>query len=149
MRLLLAVCLLTILPALAMAQSAGLSGSALERANAERQERGLPPLGTDPRLARAAEEQAAHMARVGRMTHRGPRGEDIMRRVRGAGFRSCFAAENVAFGQPDGNAVTTAWMGSASHRRNILDKRASVAAVAGARRADGVIYWAMILAAPC
>jgi uncharacterized protein YkwD len=114
-----------------------------------RQAAGLAPLAGDPRLAVAARVQAAFMAETVTMTHRGPRGDGVLDRVRRAGYEACRAAENVAFGQETRAQVLADWMASPGHRRNILDRAVEDVAVASSRGADGRLYWAMVLAAPC
>ncbi|MGB3555159.1 MAG: CAP domain-containing protein [Jannaschia sp.] len=118
-------------------------------AMAERSARGLPPATGHPALLRAAQDHADWMARAGRMSHRGPGGSSPSDRMRAAGYRPCFGAENVAVGQPDAASVVSAWMRSPGHRRNILAPRAVHAATARAVDGRGRIYWAMLLAAPC
>lgn len=123
--------------------------SALALASQERTRAGLPPLRFDPRLAKAAEVQAQFMAGQGRISHKGPRGSRFDQRMRRAGYRLCHGAENVAMGQRSAEAVTTAWMGSQGHRHNILNPNVVDGAVAVAQDANGRLYWAMVLGAPC
>ncbi|MEM7489852.1 MAG: CAP domain-containing protein [Pseudomonadota bacterium] len=123
-------------------------GDALALASAERERRGLAPLTFDTRLAAAARDQAAVMARRGRIGHDGPGGSTVLERVRDAGVAACHMAENVAMGQASAAAVHADWMGSSGHRANILNRNVRSGAVA-AVEGGGRLWWAMVLAGPC
>ncbi|UWQ18646.1 CAP domain-containing protein [Jannaschia sp. M317] len=125
------------------------SGGALGLTNTERGARGLGTLSRDDRLLRAARKHVAWMAKNGRMSHRGTGGSTMSDRIKAEGYRACFAAENVAFGQKTATDVTEAWMASKGHRTNILDRRAQHGAVAHAVDGAGQTYWVMVLARPC
>jgi uncharacterized protein YkwD len=122
--------------------------NALTLASRERVARGLRPLRPDPRLAAAARQQAVHMAARGRIGHDGPNGSTLRSRVEATGVSMCRMAENVAAGQPSAAEVHRAWMGSAGHRRNILDRKLDSGA-AVAVEAGGVRWWAMVLGGSC
>lgn len=126
----------------------GAQAGPMDAATPARAAAGLAPIADDAQLMRAAQAQADHMARRGRIGHDGPGGSSVFDRVRATGFRGCFAAENVAAGQGDLGAVMRDWLGSSGHRRNILDRRATHGAVAAAR-GGGTVYWAMVLAGQC
>lgn len=116
--------------------------------NAERTARGLAPLEPDAKLAEAAAVHAQEMARKGYLSHSSQDGRSMADRVRNAGFRYCFAAENIAFGQRDVAETVTAWMGSAGHRRNLLAGDATRAGAAVAT-AGGRRYWVAVYGRPC
>lgn len=124
-------------------------GAALQIASAQRSARGLRTVREERRLNQIAQQHANWMARTGQMSHVGANGSRMTDRLRAGGYRACFAAENVAFGQRDDNSVIRAWMNSASHRRSILDRRATVGTVASASDGVGQTYWVMLLAKPC
>lgn len=124
-------------------------GSALHLASAQRGAHGLHGLQDDRRLNYVAQDHANWMARNGQMSHVGANGSRMVDRLRAAGIRTCFAAENVAFGQRDDRSVVRAWMNSSGHRRSILDRRASLGTVASAVDGVGQTYWVMLLAEPC
>lgn len=124
-------------------------GAALRLASAQRGAHGLRALREDRRLYSVAQAHANWMARNGQMSHTGANGSRMADRLRAAGIRTCFAAENVAFGQRDDRSVIGAWMNSSSHRRSILDQRASVGTVASAVDGVGQTYWVMLVANPC
>lgn len=125
------------------------AGTALHLASAQRSAYGLQVLREDRRLNYVAQEHANWMARNGQMSHTGANGLRMSDRLRAAGIRTCFAAENVAFGQRDDRSVVSAWMNSSGHRRSILDRRARVGTVASAVDGVGQTYWVMLLAEPC
>ena len=124
-------------------------GDALARASEQRRARGLGVLRADRRLQRAAQRHANWMARNGVMAHVGEGGKRFTHRIAQTGYRFCFGAENVAFGQRSPASVVAAWMRSPPHRRALLDPRAVDAAVAKATDARGQVYWAMLLGQPC
>lgn len=87
--------------------------------NAEREAAGCGPLTADPQLDALAGEHSVDMAEHGRLDHTGSDGRTPWDRAADAGI-SGLAAENVARGQPDAEAVVAAWMDSSGHRANIL-----------------------------
>lgn len=125
------------------------AGPALSLTSARRGRFGLPAVVNNSRLMRAAQAHANFMALNGIMGHIGSGGSTMSQRIKASGYKACFAAENVAYGQSTAQEVMAAWMNSPGHRRNILDDRASQAAVASAIDGAGRTYWAMLLAKPC
>ncbi|MBX3578453.1 MAG: CAP domain-containing protein [Rhizobiaceae bacterium] len=111
-----------------------------------RSSHGLSLLSSDPVLERAAAQQAAYMAKSGRMEHTTGRGRDFASRVRENRIQG-MAAENIARGRFDAGGLFTAWMNSSGHRRNMLDPRFSKFGLASAEApgADGARYWALVL----
>ena len=122
----------------------GNSGGAGAAINAYRTEAGRKALVASGRLRTAAARHAADMARGGFVSHVGSDGSRLRERVRRAGYRMCFAAENIAWGQRDLGGVMARWHGSAGHRRNLLDGRARHFGLAR----SGAI-WVLVIAAPC
>ncbi|SLN49229.1 Cysteine-rich secretory protein family protein [Aquimixticola soesokkakensis] len=121
-------------------------GAAMVRAiNAERSARGIAPLVADPALTTAAVRHAQDMQANSYFAHKSPSGSTHVKRIAAAGYSACYAAENIAQGQPSVAAVTASWMASAGHRTNILDPRGQAV---GAAKTDGG-YWVMVFAAPC
>jgi uncharacterized protein YkwD len=88
--------------------------------NIEREERGLPRLIMDEKLAAAARSHAADMSRRKYFSHTSPNGVGMGSRLRKAGATYTAAGENIAHGQTSAPAVVDAWMNSPGHRRNIL-----------------------------
>ena len=94
----------------------------LNAVNAVRAQAGLAPLAHDPALSAQAQAHACDMAARGYFAHARADGWDMDARLRAAGLRGvCRGAENIAKGQADIAAAMTSWMGSAGHRRNLLD----------------------------
>src|SRR5262249_55047139 len=93
--------------------------------NAERAARGLGPLRSNSRLARAAQGHAADMVDRGYFAH-GNYGARIARTGWGRYRRTYTIGENLAYGTGGGatpRAIVVAWMDSAGHRANILQRR--------------------------
>ncbi|MGU3401055.1 CAP domain-containing protein [Brucellaceae bacterium D45D] len=114
--------------------------------NAIRKAHGLTPMATDSKLEQAALYQARRMASYGKIGHSVGWGNGFVARLRKAGIRGP-AAENVAAGQPDTEAVFDAWMKSPGHRKNMLDPTFGHYGLAWATPKDKPtrIYWAMML----
>lgn len=92
--------------------------------NVVRSDSGLPPLALSDALTREAQSHACDMAQRGYFSHTAQNGESMQDRLRRARLPgTCRGAENIAKGQADVAAVMHSWMGSAGHRRNILDAR--------------------------
>lgn len=111
-----------------------------------RSEHGLQPLRSDPRLEKAALQQASYMAQRGRMDHTTGWGKDFATRMKDNGVDGA-AAENIAYGAMEPAELFTRWMNSSGHRRNMLDPRFSRFGLAYAREAKdpGRRYWALVL----
>jgi uncharacterized protein YkwD len=124
----------------------GASASAAEQLASIRAANGLPRLSADPQLERAALQQASYMARAGRMTHRTGFGKDFSSRMRANGVAGA-SAENVAVGRFESSELLARWMGSAGHRRNMLDPRFTRFGLASVEASPGstVRYWALVL----
>jgi uncharacterized protein YkwD len=91
-----------------------------------RQAQGLPGLGQDPRLTRAAQAHADHMTQAGYFSHQspgGPNGANMAARIRSAGCGAGAMAENIAQGQKSEAEVLAAWAASQGHRTNLLGPR--------------------------
>lgn len=77
------------------------------------------PLVGDRRLTKSAQGHASDMAALGYFSHTSKDGRTWVQRIRRAGYPDP-GGENIARGYPTPSAVVAAWMGSPSHRRNIL-----------------------------
>lgn len=96
------------------------------KVNAARVRNGLAELLIDDGLINSARIHCRWMATNRSMTH------------------SRGVAENIAAGQPDSDAVITAWMNSRGHRANILGRYTAVG-VTGHQAANGTWYWCLQL----
>lgn len=90
-----------------------------DRANAERERRGLAPVGWNEDLAEVARRWSAEMARRGKLEH-----QDVQELLQGdelPGFRS--VGENIfrATASVRAGVIHVGWMRSDSHRPNILN----------------------------
>ncbi|MBX3582479.1 MAG: CAP domain-containing protein [Rhizobiaceae bacterium] len=109
-----------------------------------RREHGLQPLKSDPKLEKAAAQQAAYMADASKMTHRTGWRKDFATRMRQNGVQGA-AAENVARGYMEPSRVFQMWMNSKGHRRNMLDPRFAHYGLSSAKDGSGQKYWALVL----
>jgi len=82
---------------------------------------GLPALRWDESLATAARRHAVVMAQHGEVEHGFPGEPSVSARVKMAGARFSWLAENVAEG-PTASFIHSAFMNSANHRANMLDR---------------------------
>ncbi|WP_103534983.1 CAP domain-containing protein [Streptomyces sp. SM11] len=88
--------------------------------NEERAKVGCSPLATSAPLTTLAQNFSEDMAARGFFDHTDPDGDTPWDRAAQAGVQG-LAAENIARGQADAQAVMTAWMNSEGHRANILN----------------------------
>lgn len=105
--------------------SSGLSATEsaiVDRTNAARARRGLPPLVADASLMAGARRHAAWMARNRSLSH----GQGV--------------TENIAMGQSSADEAVADWMRSDGHRANILGSHGRIG-VGVAHAADGTAYW--------
>ena len=92
------------------------------RINQERQNANLPPLRIAQELLVAARRHSNDMAQNNIFSHTGSDGSSPFDRMIEAGYRFRYAGENVAAGYPTAQQTVNAWMNSAGHRRNILNR---------------------------
>lgn len=103
-----------------------LESEVLVAVNELRRSRGLAPLRASRGLARAAEVHTQAMARQGIFAHELPGGPSFVKRVRtyypSRGHRFWLVSENLVAASPtlDAAEAVEMWMGSPSHRRNLL-----------------------------
>ena len=97
----------------------------MDEHNIVRKQHNLEFFNLDEQLMREADDHAQWMARNESMTHS---------TVRSGG-------ENVAKGVIRPEAVTTLWMDSPGHRRNILDRRFTRIGAAVYKSKSGNYYW--------
>ena len=120
-----------------------------QQTNATRAARGQAQLRVDPQLNQVAQRHACDLARRQVVSHRDGQGRKPLARVKSAGFRACFSAENIAQGTKSAGGTVKAWQGSAGHARNQQDPRAKSMGFGVAQGADGRLYWVGIYAARC
>lgn len=128
-----------------LAGIAAADANALAAVNAERNAKGRAALVYDDRLEAAALAHARDMAARNFMSHTGSDGSTLAKRLKRAGYKYCFGAENIAVGQPNLSRAMVAWMNSSGHRKNILSRKAEAM---GFARAQGN-RWVMVFGAQC
>ncbi len=128
-------------------QPIAVSGSeALAPLNAYRERNGLSPVTIDERLTRAAERQSREMAARDTMGH--SVAGRLPARVEAVGYDWAAMAENLGRGYPSYASAMEGWIGSPSHRVNLLNERVTHVGVAAARDTrSGRLYWTQIFAA--
>ena len=136
----------------ATTSTVALANAALCLVNQERTSRGLRPLKSNRRLAKAAGAHARDMCVRGYFSHDSANGSSFADRIRKAGYvpRNAFPSlgEDLAWGSgPLGTPreIVESWMNSPGHRANILNPRFREAGMAVAfgdpgAGADGVLY---------
>ena len=88
--------------------------------NQERQSQNLKTLAVNPILNKAAEMKATDMATHSYFAHTSPEGKTPWYWLKKAGYEYQYAGENLAINFSDSKDVTDAWMGSPSHKANIV-----------------------------
>ena len=111
--------------------------------NRARAAHGLPGLRGNRVLRHAATYHAQNMLRYGFFAHNDVFGQSPLDRIVRFGRRGAFrwVGENLAVGHWSASDACRAWMGSAEHRANILDRRFSMIGVGFARGAGGRTYY--------
>lgn len=89
--------------------------------NQARLDNGLPQLALNPKLSQAALAKANDMLREGYFAHTSPSNLSPWYWFQQAGYQYTYAGENLAIDFFVAEDVFSAWMASASHRKNILN----------------------------
>jgi uncharacterized protein YkwD len=115
-----------------------------------RAKKNLTPLSIDPQVTAAAEALAKDMAMHDRMSHIGPDGQDVGKRLLAAGYPFRIAAENVAVGQASAGEAIEGWIKSAPNSRNIMLAGAKHAGIAYEYKTETKYktFWVLVVAAP-
>jgi uncharacterized protein YkwD len=123
---------------------------ALRLINEYRSTKGLAAIALDRNASGAAEVLAKDMAQHDHMSHTGPNGADIGKRLISAGYSYRVAAENVAVGQKTLAEVIEGWKKSAPHSRNMLLTDAKHMGIAYEYKPDTKYktFWTLVMAAP-
>ena len=124
------------------AQTGALLAQAQDQVNAYRRAAGLGALPVNPTLSKTAQDHSCDMARMGKHSHYGSNGSDLVRRLKATGYRYRAANENVGkFGKS--NAADW-WYNSPGHRANILSKNIKEVGFGVALGPDQQHYWVMV-----
>jgi uncharacterized protein YkwD len=109
--------------------------------NQERQARGLTALTESSALQSAATAHACDMATRGYFAHEGPRGPDLKKRLRKAGYKFSAANENIAKTFSSSvTAVNALWKKSPGHLANVLSPKVTEVGV-GIVEMGGEYFW--------
>lgn len=114
--------------------------------NALRVPAGLPPVAVSTGLNRIAQEHACDMSRHKYFGHNSPDGRGLPHRIATVrGPETCRAAENIARGHTNIDAVMRGWMRSRGHRDNILNPKLTHVGLGHAQGA----HWVQVFGGPC
>lgn len=97
----------------------------LDSANKERVARKQPPLHVNNKLGQAAQQKAEDMAAHDYWSHTTPSGQEPWVFIQQSGYNYSQVAENLAYGFTTSNGVTSGWMNSPLHRKNLLNSELS------------------------
>ncbi|HEV7319191.1 MAG TPA: CAP domain-containing protein [Ensifer sp.] len=113
--------------------------------NSLRKGKGLSPLVADKAASAAAMNQAARMAKAGKMQHLIGWNDSFYDRMKGQGV-TLPAAENIAMGQDDAERAYDAWYKSPKHLENMLGNYRGLGVAVAQNSASGNRpFWAMVL----
>lgn len=111
----------------------------------QRADAGVPaPIVQNGALQAAAQAHADDLSATGQFSHRSSNGDRLMDRIAASGYTACFAAENIAQGQLNVNAVIASWAQSRGHYENMVN--AAAQQFGFAKSGD---VWVLVLARPC
>jgi uncharacterized protein YkwD len=98
----------------------------------------------------AAAALAADMAKHNRVSHTGPNGADLTKRLKVAGYNFGLAAENIGAGQSSLADLIESWKNDPSQSRNLLVPDATQMGIAYKYRPDTnyKTFWTLVVAAP-
>lgn len=112
-----------------------------ELANKERKAAGLNVVTLSGELCKAADVRAKEIVRS--FSHTRPNGTSCFTVLKENSIAYRYAGENIAYGQKTAVIVMTAWMNSAGHRANILNKNFGKIGIA-CYTVNGVKYWVQL-----
>lgn len=94
-----------------------------ELTNKARSQNNLPAVELDSRLSEAAVLKGEDMIANNYWSHNSPKGLSPWHWIEQSGYSYAIAGENLAKNYPDASSVMNAWMGSSTHRDNILNPK--------------------------
>lgn len=95
----------------------------LSATNEQRVQAGLKPLTVNSKLTAAAQAKANDMLAHQYWSHTSPTGKSPWSFVKGSGYSYGVAGENLARNFADTPGMVNAWLGSATHRENLLSNK--------------------------
>jgi uncharacterized protein YkwD len=125
------------------------ASEALRLVNEYRKSHGLSPLTLDRHLNAAALALATDMARHNRISHSGPNGANLDKRLSAAGYRYLLAAENVGAGHKSAAELIGEWQTKQAESQNLLLPDAKQMGIAVTYRSDATSksFWTLVVAA--
>ncbi|HAV11713.1 MAG TPA: hypothetical protein DCX32_04220 [Candidatus Moranbacteria bacterium] len=140
------------IPSFGKAQASDISASeVIKLVNKSRFAEGLNPLSENSVLNKAAKNKADDMLKDDYFAHTSPEGKDPWYWFGKAGYDYKYAGENLAINYSSAKEQHTAWMKSASHKKNILNgnyTQTGVAVMKGKIDGDEVIIAVQLFATP-
>lgn len=132
------------------ANAVAFADEVVARTNSERRAAKLVPLTKSVNLMRAAQIQAAQMARTGVLEHVVPGTEypTLANRLNAVQYLMRAAGENIGEGYRSPAAAVGGWMASSGHRANIMSKNYTEIGTAVAVGARGGVYWVQVFGRP-
>ncbi len=123
---------------------------ALSLVNGYRKSKGLRPLTLNSDLTAAASALAADMASHDRLSHLGPEGANLDKRLNAAGYTYLLAAENVGVGQWSLAELIGEWKRNPLESQNLLLPGAKQMGIAFRYRPDTTLktFWTLVVASP-
>ena len=113
-----------------------------ELVNAHRAAAGLSPVEYSAEISEAAQTRAFEIEKS--FSHTRPDGRYFSTALKDHGISYRYAGENIAWGQKSPEEVVTAWMNSAGHRANILNKSFTKLGVGYQQNERGVNYFTQL-----
>ena len=127
----------------APAYASSLESDVLYYVNIERAAAGVQPLSYNSDLGAAAAVRAQESSVY--FAHQRPDGREVKSVLNGASYS--WFGENLAVSSVvDAQKIVRAWMGSPTHRANILNRHFTQMGLHCVQGADGHYYWAQLLA---
>lgn len=110
--------------------------------NVERMAAGVQPLVSNSSLENGAAVRAQESSVC--FAHQRPDGREVKSVLNGAAYS--WFGENLAVSTTqDAQKIVRAWMGSPTHRANLLNRHFTQMGLSCVRGADGQLYWAQLL----
>jgi len=119
-----------------------LMAEARDQINSYRSAAGLGALALNTNLSKAAQDHACDMSRMGKLSHVGANGSDLVARLKRIGYAFRAANENV--GKFNQTAAAKWWYGSPGHRANMLSLKINEVGLGVVQGADRQFYWVMV-----
>ena len=113
----------------------------IDLVNMQRSYYKLPALKENGELSRVAQYKSQDMINRNYFGHQSWTYGSPFNMMKNFGLRFSAAGENIAYGQQTPQAVMNAWMNSAGHRNNMLNRVYNQIGVGVAKASNGTLYW--------